>query len=95
MVVTALESLVLLAAFCGSAPEMEDFGGAVRRRGVFHAMSLIPAVGAILLFLLTEDLHASMAWSDAWTPLMAGMAVMQLALALLAQKESAGSEKEA
>ncbi|MEN6564553.1 MAG: hypothetical protein ABFD11_13610 [Christensenella sp.] len=43
----------------------------------FHWSTLVPAIGAVVAFLLTEDMSNPMVLTDKWTILMSGIAVVQ------------------
>ena len=59
-------------------------------------MTLIPGVGALIVFLLTENMRHPMVWTDRWTLLMVLIGVIQLLLALLCLKrEKEQAEDEA
>ena len=49
--------------------------------------SLIPGIGAIVAFLLTEDMSQPMAFVDRWTLLMVILAVIQIVIAVLSMKD--------
>ena len=58
---------------------------------VFSLSSLLPAAGAIVAFLLTQNLSGSMVFADQWTILMAGIAAVQaivVALSLTGTKKA-------
>lgn len=48
--------------------------------------SLIPALGAVIAFVLTENMKNPMVFTDKWTLLMAAIFVIQLVVMLLARK---------
>lgn len=48
-----------------------------KRSKVFRWSTLVPAIGAVVAFLLTEDMSNPMALTDKWTILMSGIAVVQ------------------
>jgi len=73
---TALISIILLVAYLGKDKDDED------RRGLLRALSLIPAAGAIILFLLTEDWTLPMQFIDWWTIPMIVIALIQVILAV-------------
>ena len=57
---------------------------------VFSLSSLLPAAGAIVAFLLTQNLSGSMVFADQWTILMAGIAAVQ---AIVVALSLAGTKK--
>ena len=54
-----------------------------KRRKVFRWSTLIPAAGAIVAFLLTENMSNSMVLTDRWTLLMLGIAAVQILVVVL------------
>ena len=57
-------------------------------------MSLIPAIGAVIAFILTEDMRLDMVIIDRWTLLMAVIALVQIILAVFSKKSSKEEENE-
>ena len=53
---------------------------------IWRLLSLIPGVGGVAAFLLTEDMSQAMTFVDGWTVLMVIIAVVQIVLAVLAMK---------
>ncbi|UZT81303.1 YDG domain-containing protein [Caproicibacterium sp. BJN0003] len=58
----------------------------VKRHGVWRFISLIPSVGSIIAFVLTENMSNPMAIFDQWTVMMAVIAVIQVAIMILSKK---------
>ena len=58
-----------------------------RRHGALRVFSLVPAIGAVIAFILTENMRLPMVLTDKWTLLMALIALVQLAVMLLARKK--------
>ena len=72
--------------------EEEDENGenveyTVKKKGVWRVLSLIPGIGAIVAFILTENMRNPMVFTDRWTLLMVIIAVIQVIVAILAKKE--------
>lgn len=70
-------------------------GGAIRegvRHGVVRLLTLIPGLGGLLLFILTENMRQPMLFTDRWTLPMGIVAAIQIILVLLSirgdQKQS-------
>lgn len=80
--------LLALVTLLGGALTLLGLFG---KRGSMRLASILPALGAPIAFLLTENLRGPMAFTDRWTLLMAVIALVQLALSVLAHKQS---EKE-
>jgi len=53
-----------------------------KRSKAFRWLTLVPAIGAILAFLLTEDMSNPMVFTDQWTILMIGIAAVQVLVAV-------------
>lgn len=56
------------------------------RSGILRLVSLVPALGALVAFLLTEDLRLPMTFVDRWTLLMVLIALVQLTVCIAAKK---------
>ena len=83
MLATALMSLIMLIRFF------------VKRKGGARIASLIPAVGAIVAFILTEDMSAQMVMVDKWTIMMVIILAIQAGVAVLANMKKNEDEEEA
>ena len=59
----------------------------VKRKGVTRVLSLIPAIGSIIAFLLTENMRNPMVFVDRWTWLMVLIALVQVIVCIFARKE--------
>ena len=92
-ILTALGSVLLLIGYIGKKKkEEEDENGenveyTVKKKGVWRVLSLIPGIGAIVAFILTENMRNPMVFTDRWTLLMVIIAVIQVIVAILAKKE--------
>ena len=96
-VITGLISAVLLVGYFGKKDdeEEENEDAETKRKGIVRLASLIPAAGAIIAFILTEDMTNMMVLTDRWTILMAVILLIQAVTAILAKKEKAESEETA
>ncbi|HRX57997.1 MAG TPA: MBG domain-containing protein, partial [Eubacteriales bacterium] len=82
-IATALASVLMLIGLASRKKKEELEGGIVRetnKRKAVRFSTLLPAVGGIVAFILTENMKNPMAFVDRWTILMAVIAVIQLAL---------------
>ena len=85
--------MLLLIGYIGKKKkEEEDENGenveyTVKKKGVWRVLSLIPGIGAIVAFILTENMRNPMVFTDRWTLLMVIIAVIQVIVAILAKKE--------
>ena len=104
MLLTVLASLLLLLGYLGKKKhtERDEYGNeridyTRNKKGFWRAASLIPAVAAVIAFVLTENMKLPMIMVDRWTLLMAVIAVLQLIVAVMSkkQKESQDEEDEA
>ncbi len=66
--------------------ETEEEKEEVKHRGVMRLMSIIPAVVAVIVFILTEDMTLPMTIVDDWTWLMAAIAIAQVVVATFSKK---------
>ena len=65
-----------------------------QRRRRFRFFSIIPAVCAVIAFILTEDMTKVMQLNDRWTPLMAVITVIQIAVFVFVQGRSDDDKKD-
>ncbi len=84
--------LLALATLAGGALAL---AGAFGRRGSMRAVSAVPALGAVIAFLLTERLGSPMVLTDRWTLLMAAIALAQLAVCLVARRQNQDTDAAA
>ena len=104
MLLTVLASLLLLLGYLGKKKHTarDEYGNeridyTRNKKGFWRVASLIPAVAAVIAFVLTENMKLPMIMVDRWTLLMAVIAVLQLIVAVMSkkQKESQDEENEA
>ena len=89
-IVTALLSLIMLIRYFGKRREEDEETGEeteIKRTGGWRISSLIPAIGAIIAFILTEDMSNPMVMVDKWTLLMVISLAIQVGVAILAKKK--------
>lgn len=73
----------------GEADENEND---VKRHGLMRILSILPAIFAVITFILTENMRNPMIFIDRWTILMLLYAVINITLAVLAIKEREENE---
>ena len=86
----ALHGPLMLVGFLGKKKkedENENVEYTVKRKGVTRVLSLIPAIGSIIAFLLTENMRNPMVFVDRWTWLMVLIALVQVIVCIFARKE--------
>ena len=109
MLLTVLASLLLLLGYLGKKKyaKEDDYGNALHdangneiidytrnKKGFWRVASLIPAVAAVIAFVLTENMRRPMIMVDRWTLLMVIIAVVQLIVAVLCKKKKESEEDE-
>ena len=109
MLLTVLASLLLLLGYLGKKKyaKEDDYGNALHdangneiidytrnKKGFWRVASLIPAVAAVIAFVLTENMRLPMIMVDRWTLLMVIIAVVQLIVAVLCKKKKEYEEDE-
>ena len=96
-VITGIISAVLLTGYFGKKEDEEDESddAETKRKGLVRLASIIPAAGAIIAFILTEDMRLQMALTDRWTILMAVILLIQAVTAMFAKKEKEENEDTA
>ena len=89
---TALGSIVMLARYIGKKrdEDKDQMGNTtetkINKKGLARLLSLIPAIAAVVTFLLTEDMTQPMQMTDKWTLLMAVYLVANVIMAVIAHK---------
>ena len=109
MLLTVLASLLLLLGYLGKKKyaKEDEYGNALHdangneiidytrnKKGFWRVASLIPAVAAVIAFVLTENMRLPMIMVDRWTLLMVIIAVVQLIVAVLCKKKKEYEEDE-
>ena len=85
---TALLSLIMLIRFFGKRREENEVTGEVtdvKSGGGVRLASIIPAIGGIVAFILTENMAAQMTMVDKWTVLMIVILAIQAGVGVLAK----------
>ena len=91
MIRTVIMGLALIIGFARGDSE-NDEGETVIRRLKRKFIGLVPAIGAVVAFLLTEDLSSKMVMTDKWTLLMIIIAVVQIAVMIIAKNKKEDAE---
>jgi pilin isopeptide linkage protein/uncharacterized repeat protein (TIGR01451 family) len=73
--------------------EDEEEKAKLKRKGIFRLLSIIPGVGAVIAFILTEDIRLPMIYWDRWTWLMIVIAAISVILAILSKKSRKDAEE--
>ncbi len=99
-IVTGIISAILLIGYFGKKNDEDENEGdeesETKRKGLARLASIIPAVGALIAFILTEDMSNPMILTDRWTILMAVILLIQAVVAIRARKtEEENDEVEA
>jgi len=87
-IATALASILMLVGYLGKKKE-EAEGVTIRetkKHGFVRILTLVPGIGGIIAFILTENMKNPMVFTDRWTLLMILIAVVQLLLVLFGAK---------
>ncbi len=94
-IITGIISAVLLVGYFGrEESEDENEEDKTDRKGFVRAMSIIPAVGAAIAFMLTENMSNPMVFTDRWTILMAVILLIQAIVAIFAKKSDDENEDD-
>jgi len=89
-IATALASVVLIVLFFVKKSDREDEETkreVASRKGVMRVLSLVPAIGAIVAFILTENMSNPMQFVDRWTLLMVLIALVQVVIVYFSKKK--------
>ena len=95
-IITGIISAVLLVGIFGKNEEENEEGEEVeiKRKRLARLMSLIPAIGAAIIFIITEDMSNPMVLVDGWTILMAVILIIQAVVAMIAKKSKDENEDD-
>ena len=78
----------------GGAEEDDENKKELKRKGLVKLLSLIPGIGSIIVFFLTEDMSLPMVMVDKWTILMVILLVVTIVMAVLSKKTKKDADKE-
>ena len=90
---TALTAAGLLVGYTRKSYLADGSEADQRRKGFMRLFSLVPGVGAIVAFLLTENMKNPMIITDMWTILMVAIAVVQAVVLYLSKRNAGNAEK--
>ena len=65
----------------------------VKKKGLLRLIDIIPAVAAVITFILTEDMSADMVLTDKWTLLMVVILLVDIVIALFTKKSVKDSDE--
>ena len=95
-ILTVLVSLLLIAFTLGKKRKGEaaatdetmksSDATEIKKKKFWRWFSLVPAIGSVIAFLLTENMSLPMAWTDRWTILMVVIALLQVLVAIFSRK---------
>ena len=99
-ILTAILSIIMLIRYFTRRKEEDEETGEeekVQRKGKLRIASIIPAIGAIIAFILTEDITLPMQLIDKWTVLMIVILAIQVLVAIFAnfRRDDDDEEEEA
>ena len=97
-IATALLSIIMLVRYFGKRHEEDEETGEeteIKRKGGVRLASIIPAVAAIIAFILTEDMTNPMIMVDKWTLLMVVILAVQVIVAIIAKTKKRDDEGDA
>lgn len=93
-IATAILSLILLIRYFGRKEEEEDETIETKHRLVSRLVSLIPALGAVITFIITENMANPMVLTDQWTRLMAAFLLVQAVVVIIAERDKKEKKEE-
>lgn len=94
-VLTVLGSVLLLVFTLGKKEEEGEGGEGpqeIRKKKFWRIFSIVPAIAAVIAFILTEDMTQPMQFVDKWTILMVAIALIQVVVAILSRKSKRDSD---
>ena len=104
-IATALLSLIMLIRYFGKRKDEEELAAPAtgemvtrdvdeQRGGLARIASLIPAIGGIIAFVITEDMSLPMAMVDKWTVLMVIILAVQAGVGITAKLRDNNTNNE-
>ena len=72
----------------------ETLAYTLKKKGLWRLSSLIPALAAVIAFILTEDMTQPMILVDRWTILMVIIGLVQVLVAIFSKKKKEEVEEE-
>ena len=99
----AAAATVLLSAFRlggirrdedGDESESSEDEETRKNRRALRLATLVPAIGSVIAFILTEDMSLPMQLLDKWTPLMVAILVAQAVLTVLARNKDEEQDEQ-
>ncbi len=97
-VLTAVWSGYMLLRYFGKRKDEDAAAKSateIRKHGFKRIASLVPAIGGIVAFILTEDVRNPMVFTDRWTLLMVAIFLIQAGVAAVAARSHKEEPKEA
>jgi hypothetical protein len=79
----------LLLSYIAGSDKLDEEGNVIaelKKHGILRALSIIPAVAAVILFVLTENMALPMTFIDKYTIMHLAIAVITLILAIFSTK---------
>ena len=99
-ILTVIFSVVLLIGLVGKKTKTEETenGGEVekeiKKKKFWRFFSIVPALAAVIVFLLTEDMRLPMVFVDRWTLLMVIIGLVQGLVMVFAKKTKKDPDEE-
>ncbi len=85
-VITGLLAVSLLITYFKRKKEEEEESVEVKRKGLLRLLSAVPMIGAIILFILTQDMTLPMIIIDEWTIVFAAITLVQVGITVFSKK---------
>ena len=89
--------MILSLGACSSKDDDDEGnqdGENKKSRNGLKFLGLIPAIGTVVLFLLTEDMSSKMALTDKWTILTAVITVIGIVLTIVIKNKKKNNDEE-
>ena len=99
-ILTVIFSVVLLIGLAGKktkteeAENGEEVGKEIKKKKFWRFFSIVPALAAVIVFLLTEDMRLPMVFVDRWTLLMVIIGLVQALVMVFAKKTKKDPDEE-
>ncbi len=99
-ILTVIFSVVLLIGLVGKKTKTEEAENGeevekeIKKKKFWRFFSIVPALAAVIVFLLTEDMRLPMVFVDRWTLLMVIIGLVQVLVMVFAKKTKKDPDEE-
>ncbi len=86
MLLTMITSIIAILLMVRRRRNIEEDEGLIKRNTILRGLEAVPAIFALILFLVTQDMSLPMGWFDEWTIWFLIICIVNLLMALISRK---------